>query len=176
MTELLILAILLNGEFTIYKIKQKIENNFSVFLSASFGSIHPAIKKLEKNGFISAKRKMSGGGQKSSLYSITTEGKEHFKNLMTSEIIESPACSNQLINIKMMLLGLLDENLRKDTINLIKKYYEIHLLTAEELLETLKDSSVKEKEQNYFQITHLKNYTNNISFELNRIQGLNLRQ
>ena len=39
---------MLNGEFTIYKIKQKIENNFSVFLSASFGSIHPAIKKLEK--------------------------------------------------------------------------------------------------------------------------------
>ena len=172
MTELLILAILLNGEFTIYKIKQKIENNFSVFLSASFGSIHPAMKKLEKNGYISAKRKMSSGGQKSSTYSITVEGKEHFKNLMTSEITESPTYSNQLINIKMMLLDLLDENLRKDTINLIKKYYEIHLLTARELLETLKGTSGKEKERNFFQITHLKNHTDNISRELNRIQGL----
>ena len=172
MTELLVLAILLNGEFTIYKIKQQIENNFSVFLSASFGSIHPAMKKLEKNGFISAKRKMSAGGQKSSTYSITNEGKEHFENLMISEITESPTYSNQLINIKMMLLGLLDENLRKHTINLIKKYYEIHLLTARELLETLKASSAKEKERNFFQITHLKNYTDNISRELNRIQGL----
>jgi len=64
MTELLILAILLEGEYTTYKIRQKIKNMFSVFLSASFGSIHPALKKLEKNGFISAKREMSGGGQK----------------------------------------------------------------------------------------------------------------
>ena len=72
----------------------------------------------------------------------------------------------------MMLLDLLDENLRKNTINLIKKYYEIHLLTARELLETLKASSAKEKERNFFQITHLKNYTDNISRELNRIQGL----
>ena len=163
MTELLILAILLNGEFTIYKIKQKIENNFSVFLSASFGSIHPAIKKLEKNGFISAKRKMSGGGQKSSLYSITTEGKEHFKNLMTSEIIESPACSNQLINIKMMLLDLLDENLRKIAVESVKKYYEIHLLNTEELLESFKD-----KDKNLLLISYLKHYKDKIHRELRR--------
>lgn len=172
MTELLILAILLNSEHTIYKIKQKIENNFSLFLSASFGSIHPAMKKLEKNGFISAKRKISSGGQKSSAYFITAKGKEHFNALMTSEITESPMYSNQLINIKMMLLDLLDENLRKETINLIKKYYEIHLLNARDLFETLKNMQINEKEKNYFQINHLKSYIENISRERIRIEGL----
>jgi len=172
MTELLILAILLNGEYTIYKIKQKIKNNFSVFLSASFGSIHPAVKKLEKGGFISAKRKMSAGGQKSSNYFITAEGKEHFKNLMISEITESPACSNQLINIKMMLLDLVDENLRKITVDLIKKYYEIHLLTARRILENLENPSAKTKKEKIFQIIHLKNYIANLSRELVRIKEL----
>lgn len=170
MTELLILAILLNGELTIYKIKQKIKNNFSVFLSASFGSIHPTVTKLEKNGFISAKRKMSAGGQKSSTYFITAEGKEHFKELMTAEVTESPAFSNQLVNIKIMLLDLLDENLRKKTIDSIKRYYEIYLLNTEELLETLKKTQNKDK--NFFQIKLLKHHSEKISREINWIQSI----
>jgi len=169
MTELLILAILLNGEYTIYKIKQKIKNNFSVFLSASFGSIHPALKKLEKGGFISAKRRMSSGGQKSSTYFITIDGKEHFKNLMISEITESPACSNQLINIKMMLLDLLDENLRKKTIDSIKKHYELYLLSSEELIETIENSSIKTK---MFQLKFLKHHLEKILGELNWIKNI----
>jgi len=172
MTDLLILAILLDYEYTIYKIKQKIENNFSIFLSASFGSIHPAVKKLEKNGFISAKKKLSSGGQKSSTYSITREGKEYFKKLMTAEITESPSYSNQLINIKIMLIDLLDENLQKITIDSIKKYYEIHLLNTKELIETLDEVKIKDK-KNFFQIKFLKHYADKISREISWLQGLN---
>ena len=171
MTELLILAILLSSECTMYKIKQKIKNKFSVFLSASFGSIHPAVVKLEKNGFICAKRKLSAGGQKSFTYSITAKGKDYFKELMVAEIIESPAHLNQLINIKIMLLDLLDETSRKYAINSIKNYYKIHLLNAEELLETL--AGKQEKKDNFFQINFLKHHIDKISRELNWIQGLN---
>ena len=172
MTELLILAILLEGEFTGYKIKHKIKSNFSVFLSASFGSIHPALKKLEKSGFISTKRKMSNGGQKSSFYSVTPEGKKYFKELMSAEIADSPLFSNQLINIKLVLLDLTDENLRKETVNSIKRYYEIQLLNTEELLEKAEEPHLKNKEKNFMQIKFLKHHADKISRELNWIQSL----
>lgn len=174
MIDILILAVLLDEELTIYKIKQKIKANFSVFLSASFGSIHPSTKKLEKSGFIFAKRKMSSGGQKSSFYSITAEGKKHFRELMTSEIEESPLFSNQLINIKLMLLDLLNENSRKTAIDWIKRYYQIHLLNTTELLETLEQSQTKNQNKNNFlKIKFLKNYAAKISGEIKWIQSLN---
>lgn len=173
MTELLVLAILLEGNYTIYKIKQKIKNNFSIFSSASFGAIHPAVKKLEKDGFISAKRKMSIGGQKSSTYSITNKGKDYFKELMLSEISESPLYSNQLSGIKIMLLDLLDEKLRKDTINSIQKHYEIHLLNLEDLLESLKNQRVKDKEKYFFRTKFLQHYADKISREISWIREIN---
>jgi len=172
MTDLLVLAILFDGEFTLYKIRQQIKSNFYLFLSASFGSIHPAVKKLEKNGFISVKQKMSRGGQKSSTYFITNEGKNYFKEIMTSEIAESPLFSNQLINIKIMLLDKLDADLRKASIEKVKRYYELHLLSTGELLETLEFSQNKKKEKNFFQIKLLKHYADKISREISWIEGL----
>lgn len=173
MTELLILAALLYKEYTIYKIKQKIKNEFSVFSTASFGSIYPALKKLEKNGFISAKRKMSSGGQKSSKYLITNEGKKYFTELMTAEIPELSSYSSQIINIKLMLMDLLDENSRKTTLDSIKRYYEIHLFNNRELLKTLEEEQSGNKENKKFKIMFLKHYTDKISQELKWIQDLN---
>lgn len=161
MIELLILAILLDGEYTIYKIKQKIKSSFSVFLGASFGSIHPALKKLEKNGHISALRKMSEGGQKSSIYAITERGKIHFDELMTAEIIEPLTISGQLVNIKIMLIDLLDKNSQKVAVNSIKRYYEISLLNIKDLADIL---------NNPHQIKFLKHQADKISREINWIQ------
>jgi DNA-binding PadR family transcriptional regulator len=172
MTELIILAVLIGGEHTIYRIKQKIKNSFSVFLSASFGSIHPALRKLEKDGYISAKRKMSNGGQKSSFYSITNKGKEYFKELMTAEIDEPVSYSNQMANIKIMLFDQLDESLRKNVIESIKRYYEISMLNTRDLLESLEAQQAGEKEKKIVRIRLLKHYADKISREISWIEGL----
>lgn len=171
MTELLILAILLEGEFTIYKIKQKILSIFSLFSYPSFGSIYPALKKLEKRGCVSAKKKISQRGQRSSLYSIKPEGKEYFRELMTNSIDEKTFFSDRLANIKIMLLDLLqDENLRRQTIDSVKRYYEVQLLNLEETINALENS--KEEDKNYFRIKLLRHHANRISDEIKLTEKL----
>ncbi len=173
MTELVILAILLNEKYTIYKIKQKIKDNFSVFLGASFGSVYPAVKKLEKNGYIIVKQKMTRGGQKCHIYSITKKGKDYFNELMIKEIPDIALYSSQLINLKMMLLDFIAEDNCKQTINSIKKYYEINLLQFEELLGILKSRQTEDKEKFNYRIAFTKHYKDKILKELNWLQDLN---
>ena len=98
MIELLILIVLLDEKSSIYGIKKKIESLFSLFLKTSFGSLYPALKKLEKNGHITVKTQLSSGGQKKSTYSITNKGKEHFKHLMFEELPANPVAANQIVN------------------------------------------------------------------------------
>lgn len=171
MIEILILAILIKETRTIYKIKQEIKNSFSVFLSASFGSIYPAVKKLEKNGYINAIRKLSSGGQKSSVYSITAKGKEHFSKLMTSEIPETPLFAGSISGIKLMLIDMLDKDLRKISIDSIKKYHEIQLLNAGGLLKNTE--SLQNKENNLFRKKFLKHHLDKISAEISWLETLN---
>ena len=170
MTELLVLAILLEGNFTLYKIKQNILNIFSVFLSASFGSIHPAVKKLEKNGYISVKNKMSKGGQKSSVYSITPKGKKYFEELMLADISDSPFFAERIINIKLMLLDSVNKEARKTVLESIKGYYEIRQINAKDLLENMEKTEEKD-----FRKKLLKHYADKVSSEIKWVENFIIR-
>lgn len=123
MIELLTLAILLEQKCTIYKIKQCIEKKYGLFLNTSFGSVYPAIKKLELQKCVSVRKSVSQGGQRSSVYSITQSGKDYFMQLMMENLPENPNVSNQLINIRLMLLC----NLDKDAKDIVKKSIIDHL-------------------------------------------------
>lgn len=60
------LAILTQGETTGYEIrKRSTEGDFSFFLEASFGSIYPALSKLEEDGWSPAVSKRKKASQPS---------------------------------------------------------------------------------------------------------------
>ncbi|OGI24795.1 MAG: hypothetical protein A2287_03090 [Candidatus Melainabacteria bacterium RIFOXYA12_FULL_32_12] len=134
MIELLILTILLDNKSSIYGIKQKIENKFSAFFKISFGSIYPALKKLEKNKYVTVKTQLSPGGQKKSTYSITNEGKEYFQVLMLEVLPENPALASQLINIKLIALPKIEVTLQQQATNTIIEHLEHNKANIEILL------------------------------------------
>ena len=134
MIELLILTILMDNKSSIYGIKQKIENNFSLFFKTSFGSLYPALKKLENNKYVSAKTQLSSGGQKKSVYSITNEGKEYFNTLMTENLPENPSIASQLINIRLIALSKIEIESQRQVISSILSYLENYKLNIEILL------------------------------------------
>ena len=134
MTELLILFVLLHEKSTIYGIKQKIESLFSSFFIVSFGAIHPALKKINKNGFVTVKAKLSSGGQKSSFYSITDSGIERFKNIMIEDLPKNPSQALQLNHIKLMLLSSIDNELQKIVINKILANLELQKSAIKSIL------------------------------------------
>ncbi|WP_205470727.1 PadR family transcriptional regulator [Breoghania sp. L-A4] len=75
----LCLAILYLGEATGYEIKkQSTEGSFSHFVDASFGSIYPALARLEADGMVTAREETKQGKPARKVYSITASGREEF--------------------------------------------------------------------------------------------------
>jgi DNA-binding PadR family transcriptional regulator len=73
------LAILYDGEATGYEIRKlSVEGEYSYFIDASFGSIYPALAKLEVDGLVTSRVELQDGKPAKKIYSITAEGRTAF--------------------------------------------------------------------------------------------------
>lgn len=90
MIEFLILYELTKKVLTMYGISKEIRAEFSVLTMPSYGTIKPALRRLEKSGYVKTQKTMSSGGRPSTYYSITMEGREELKNLLLSQPQENP--------------------------------------------------------------------------------------
>lgn len=77
MIKYVILGFLMNEKLTGYDIKQRMIQSTSNFMNASFGSIYPALDRLENNGLINATEVIENGKYKK-VYAINKVGKEAF--------------------------------------------------------------------------------------------------
>ena len=83
----LCLSILYEGEATGYEIRKScVEGECSYFVEASFGSIYPALAKLEAEGLISGRLEHQAGKPAKKVYVITAAGREAFLNSLFDEI------------------------------------------------------------------------------------------
>ncbi len=70
------LAILFDGETTGYDIrKQSTEGEYAYFVEASYGSIYPALAKLEQDGLVTSRVEEQKGRPARKVYSITETGR-----------------------------------------------------------------------------------------------------
>ena len=90
MIELLILFELNKKTLTMYGVSKEINGNFSVLTTPSFGTIKPALKRLEAGNFIKSQKTISNGGRPSTYYSITNEGVDELKRLILEPPLENP--------------------------------------------------------------------------------------
>lgn len=134
MIELLILFELNRKILTMYGVSKSIKEDFSVLTTPSYGTIKPALNRLEKSGFVRLQREMSKGGRPSTYYSITDAGAEELKRLILSQPLDNPiqflpaarvklACSDVLNKDEQMAmfkqLKQKAESIRIDTQNLM---------------------------------------------------------
>ena len=77
MLEYIILGFLMRRKATGYDLKQYMAESTSYFFDASYGSIYPALKRLEEKKFLCSEEQVTGGKFKK-LYSVTGEGRKHF--------------------------------------------------------------------------------------------------
>ncbi|MDQ0324309.1 DNA-binding PadR family transcriptional regulator [Rhodopseudomonas julia] len=75
----LCLAILFAREATGYEIKKlSTEGEYAYFVDASFGSIYPALDRMEREGFVTCRKEDELGKPSRKVYSITDAGRAHF--------------------------------------------------------------------------------------------------
>jgi len=87
----LCLAILSFGDATGYEIrKESTEGRFSYFDDASFGSIYPALARLESEGLVTVREEQQAGKPARKVYSITEGGREE----LIRSLCEPPAPDN----------------------------------------------------------------------------------
>ncbi len=83
----LCLAILHDGETTGYEIrKMSTEGECSYFVDASYGSIYPALARLETEGLVTCRVEQQDGRPAKKVYSITDEGRKTFHRSLFNDL------------------------------------------------------------------------------------------
>lgn len=86
-----LLGFLMYGNMTGYDLKKIFSLSFSFFSGLSYGSIYPALKKMEQEGLISLQVEVQDGTPNRKVYSITDAGRTAFIHaLKTSNPAERP--------------------------------------------------------------------------------------
>ena len=118
MLEYIILGFLMYKEMTGYDLKQCMINSTSNFFDASFGSIYPALKKMEDKGLVSSNEAVDGGKYKK-YYAITKDGETDFRNWLEQEIDFSKTKPDHLV--KVFFFGFLP---KEKAVNSLNKFIE----------------------------------------------------
>jgi DNA-binding PadR family transcriptional regulator len=85
----MVLGFLMRGSMTGYELKKRFSLSFSFFSALSYGSIYPALKKLEQEGLITLKVEVQDGSPNRKVYTITDSGRKVFlENLRTPFTLE----------------------------------------------------------------------------------------
>lgn len=134
MIELLILFELNQKVLTMYGISKSIRERFSVLTTPSYGTIKPALKRLENSGFVKSQKTMSSGGRPSVYYSITKSGQEELKELMTATPLENPIQFLITARIKLACADCLDIEEQLKMIKVLKIKAESILIDTQNLL------------------------------------------
>jgi DNA-binding PadR family transcriptional regulator len=83
------LSILYEGEATGYEIRRLCtDGECSYFIEASFGSIYPALAKLEDDGLVTSRIEPQDGKPAKKVYSITQAGRQAFANELAEPLGE----------------------------------------------------------------------------------------
>ncbi|MBI5343557.1 MAG: PadR family transcriptional regulator [Deltaproteobacteria bacterium] len=74
----ILLGFLMNRSMTGYELKKAFSISFSFFSGLSYGSIYPALGKMEKEGLIRMQAEMRKSGPNRKICTITAEGRKVF--------------------------------------------------------------------------------------------------
>ncbi|MDP1729880.1 MAG: PadR family transcriptional regulator [Devosia sp.] len=95
------LAILYDGEATGYEIRKlSVEGEYSYFIDASYGSIYPALAKLEAEKLVVSRVEHQEGKPAKKIYSVTASGRTAFINSLFEKLGEDEYRSEFLLFVR----------------------------------------------------------------------------
>src|SRR5688572_5849702 len=95
------LAILFEGEATGYEIRKlSVEGEYSYFVDASYGSIYPALQKLEAEKLVTSRVEVQDGKPAKKIYMITPAGRTAFINSLFEKLGDDEFRSEFLLFVR----------------------------------------------------------------------------
>ena len=134
MIELLILFELNKTVLTMYGVSKEIRGDFSVLTTPSYGTIKPALRRLENGGFVKTQKTISEGGRPSTYYSITEEGVNELKRLIMEEPLENPIQFLPMARVKLACADILERKEQLKMISALKNKSESIIIDAKNIM------------------------------------------
>jgi DNA-binding PadR family transcriptional regulator len=138
----MLLGFLMSRSMTGYELKKKFSISFSFFSGLSYGSIYPALKKMEKEGWLTLEVQIQDGSPNRKVYTITDEGRKVFlENLRAPFALERP---KDAFLARLFFFSYLPPEERLETANR-------HLETVREIQRSLRavEPQVRERADEY---------------------------
>lgn len=136
MIELLILFELSRKVLTMYGVSKEIRNLFSVLTTPSYGTIKPALTRLEVSGFVKTQKTMSSGGRPSVYYSITKSGIDELKRLLVEPPLENPIQFLTTSRVKLACADILNADEQRILFKQLKQKAESILIDTNNMVNT----------------------------------------
>ena len=135
MIDFLILYELNKKVLTMYGISKEIRAEFSVLTTPSYGTIKPALNRLEKKGCVRCQKSMSIGGRPSTYYSITTSGQDVLKSLLLEHPQDNPIQFLPTARVRLACAEVLDKAEQKELLKLLKTKSESIAIDIKNIIE-----------------------------------------
>lgn len=113
MNEILILYILNKSQTTMYGLSKTISKIYGSITKPSFGTLQPALKKLEQNKYIFASKFYTDGGKPYFYYSITEYGFQFLKETLLKNTSNNPTQLLPIAKIKLACSDILEQTERE---------------------------------------------------------------
>lgn len=110
MNEILILYILNKSQTTMYGLSKTINKIYGSITKPSFGTLQPALKKLEKEKYLFASKFYTDGGKPYFYYSITEHGFQFLKEKLLKNTSQNPTQFLSMAKIKLACCDILDKS------------------------------------------------------------------
>ncbi|MCG6909457.1 MAG: PadR family transcriptional regulator [Deltaproteobacteria bacterium] len=128
----IILGFLMKKSMTGYELKNAFSLSFSFFSGISFGSIYPALKKMEQEGLISMRLEIQESAPNKKVYSITAAGEKAFHSLLKTPLL--PERTRNAFLARLFFFSYLDAEDRLE----ISEQYLRNILEEQERLEAVR--------------------------------------
>jgi PadR family transcriptional regulator, regulatory protein AphA len=131
----LCLSILYEGEATGYEIRKlSVEGECSYFVEASFGSIYPALQKLEAENLVTSRVEPQDGKPSKKIYAITEAGRRVFISSLFDDLGEDEFRSEFLLFARFaseLPASLVEQRLRERVASIDAQLAELDKFAAQ---------------------------------------------
>ncbi len=124
MLELAILGLLKERPMHGYELKKRLSYMLGHFWTVSYGSLYPAIKRLEKTGSIERAYSVKEKTRNRNVYRITPKGEAAFMRMLTENVSDSALADTEKFDVRMAFFQYLTPETRLELLEMRRRFLE----------------------------------------------------
>jgi len=167
--ELAILGLLKEKPMHGYELKKRLSYMLGHFWTVSYGSLYPALKRLEKMGSIEKAYSIKDKARTRNVYRITKSGETLFMKLLRETAGDSTLSDPEKFDTRMAFFQYLEPEVRLNILEKRKSYLE-------KQVESLKKYRVSNREEDHYRKGLMRHKVDQVKSEIRWIERLILHE